>query len=35
MYLDVQSSKRFAHVGHPLLLTDPDFNLPVDKRNCK
>lgn len=34
-YLDVSAAKRFAHVGHPLLLSDPDFDLPIDKRNCK
>lgn len=33
-YIDTQLAIRYAAVGHPLLLEDPTFQSPVDKRNC-
>lgn len=34
-YIDTQLATRYASIGHPLLLDDPAFTAPVDKRNCK
>lgn len=34
-YIDTQMATRYAAIGHPLLLEDPTFQTPVDKRNCK
>lgn len=34
-YIDTQLATRYAAIGHPLLLDDPTFQSPVDKRNCK
>lgn len=34
-FIDTQLATRYAPVGHPLLLDDPNFDTPVDKRNCK
>ncbi|XP_055311129.1 uncharacterized protein LOC129573947 [Sitodiplosis mosellana] len=32
-YIDTQLATKYAAVGHPLLLEDPTFQTPVDKRN--
>lgn len=34
-HIDTQLATKYALVGHPLLLQDPVFSAPVDKRNCK
>lgn len=34
-YIDTQVAKKYAGAGHPLLLDDPPFQTPIDKRNCK
>lgn len=34
-YIDLQTAIKYANPGHPLLLEDPAFQTPVDKRNCK
>lgn len=34
-HIDTEMATRYANPGHPLLLEDPTFRTPVDKRNCK
>lgn len=34
-FIDTQTAIKYASPGHPLLLEDPNFQTPVDKRNCK
>lgn len=34
-YINTQVATRYANPGHPILLEDPPFETPVDKRNCK
>lgn len=34
-YIDTQVAKKYANPGHPILLEDPPFQTPIDKRNCK
>lgn len=34
-FIDTQLATRYAPTGHPLLINDPPFSAPVDKRNCK
>lgn len=34
-FVDNQLATKYAPIGHPLLLEDPDFDAPIDKRNCK
>lgn len=34
-YIDTETAKRYANPGHPLLIEDPAFRTPIDKRNCK
>lgn len=33
-YIDTQMATKYAPIGHPLLLDDPHFDAPIDKRNC-
>lgn len=33
-FIDIPMATKYASVGHPLLLEDPDFEAPIDKRNC-
>lgn len=34
-HIDTETATRYANPGHPLLLDDPTFQKPIDKRNCK
>lgn len=34
-HIDTQMATKYAPIGHPLLLDDPNFAAPIDKRNCK
>lgn len=34
-FIDTQIATKYAPIGHPLLLDDPNFDAPIDKRNCK
>lgn len=34
-HIDTDMARRYANPGHPLLLEDPTFRTPIDKRNCK
>lgn len=34
-FIDTQLATKYATIGHPLLLEDPTFVAPIDKRNCK
>lgn len=33
-HINLGLAKKYAPPGHPLLLEDPDFTDPLDKRNC-
>lgn len=34
-YIDTQMATKYTQNGHPLLLNDPNFDAPIDKKNCK
>lgn len=34
-FIDTQMAAKYAPIGHPLLLDDPNFDAPIDKRNCE
>lgn len=35
LHIDTEMATRYANPGHPVLLEDPTFQKPIDKRNCK